>query len=111
MCIECVDDHKDHSHEWIKGTNLKIYELFEQALLLLTERKDQLVDLIQSIKEKMNSTQFTQDKILEIAQELKKLTEQAFIDPEKLELTKYLLKEPVQPLVLIKQPVQPLVPI
>ena len=35
----------------------------------------------------MNSTQFTQDKILEIAQELKKLTEQVFINPEKLELT------------------------
>ncbi len=40
MCIECVDYHKDHSHKWIKGTNLKIYELFEQAHQLLTERKD-----------------------------------------------------------------------
>ena len=75
MCIECVKNHTDHSHEWIEGTNKKIYELFEQALQLLTERKDQLLDLIQSIKEKMNSTQFTQDKILEIVQELKKLTE------------------------------------
>ena len=40
MCIECFEDHKDHSHEWIKGTNKKIYELFEQAVQLLTERKD-----------------------------------------------------------------------
>ena len=32
MCIECVKDHKDHSHEWIDGTNKKIYELFEQAV-------------------------------------------------------------------------------
>ena len=40
MCVKCVKDHKDHSHEWIEGTNEKIYELFEQALLLLKERKD-----------------------------------------------------------------------
>ena len=75
MCIECVKDHKDHSHEWIDGTNKKIYELFEQAVQILTERKNLLVDLIQNIKERMNSTQFTQDKILEITQELKKLSE------------------------------------
>jgi hypothetical protein len=75
MCIECVKDHKDHSHEWIDGTNKKIFELFEQAVQILTERKNLLVDLIQNIKERMNSTQFTQDKILEIAQELKKLSE------------------------------------
>ena len=50
----------------------------------------------------MNSAQFTQEKILAIANELKKLTEQVFIDPEKLELTKYLLKEPKQPMVLIE---------
>ena len=49
----------------------------------------------------MNSAQFTQEKILEIANELKKLTEQVFIDPEKLELTKYLLKEPQHHFVLI----------
>ena len=40
MCIECVKDHKDHSHEWIDGTENKIYELFEQAVHLLSERKD-----------------------------------------------------------------------
>ena len=40
MCVERVKDHKDHSHEWIEGKNKKIYELFEQALQLLTERKD-----------------------------------------------------------------------
>lgn len=35
-----------------------------------------------------------------MAQELKKLTEQMFIDPEKLELTNYLLKETQQPFFL-----------
>ncbi len=110
MCAKCAKDHKDYNQEWIQGSNEKIYELFNQDLLLLTERKDQLVDLIQIIKEKMNSTQITQDKILEVAHELKKFTEQAFIDPKKLELTKYLLNQPVQPLVLINQAVQPLAP-
>ncbi len=43
----------------------------------------------------MNSIQFTHDKILKIAQELIK---QTFIDPEKLELTNYLVKELKQPL-------------
>ena len=41
----------------------------------------------------MYSNQFTQDKILEITQELKKLTEQTFIDPKKLDLTNYLLND------------------
>ena len=58
MCIECFEDHKDHSHKWIKGTNVKIHELFEQAVQILTERKDYLVDFIESIKERMNSPQY-----------------------------------------------------
>ena len=49
----------------------------------------------------MNSSQFTEEKIMEIAKELRKLTGQVFIDPTKLEFTKHLLKKPQQPLVLI----------
>ena len=40
MCLECIEDHKDHSKSWIKGTNIKFYELFEQAVYLLNESKD-----------------------------------------------------------------------
>jgi hypothetical protein len=40
MCIECLKDHKPHSDEWVDGTNKKIYELLEQALQILTQRKD-----------------------------------------------------------------------
>ena len=40
MCIECLKDHKSHTDEWIDGTNKKIYELLEQAVQILTERKD-----------------------------------------------------------------------
>ena len=68
MCFECLTDHRSHTDEWIDGTNKKIYELFEQVVKLLTESKDYLISLIQSMKENMQQTNFTQDKILETAQ-------------------------------------------
>ncbi len=50
MCIECIIDHKDYNHEFIDGTNKKIYELLSKAVKVLTERKDFLVDLTMAIK-------------------------------------------------------------